>query len=196
MSIQGEITRIANNVQATIDVIGQTGVSVPAGANSDNLPSLAQALAGEKQDKLTGTQEQLVGFNASGDAAPVPKPTASDIGAIPFPEGGAEGQVLTKTSDGVAWGDPAGGSRPKAIPIPIPVTGWTNNQQTFAVTGIPADPTTYEVHLSQTGEANVKAAMTCGIYIVGEAENSLTLEVVNVPETAFEVYAVVQGVTA
>ena len=70
MSIQSEITRITNNVQDTIDVIEQTGVSIPAGANSDNLPSLAQALANEKQDKLTGTQGQVVGFDKDGNAVP------------------------------------------------------------------------------------------------------------------------------
>lgn len=70
MSIQSEITRISNNVQNTIDVIEQTGVSIPAGANSDNLPSLAQALANEKQDKLTGTQGQVVGFDEDGNAVP------------------------------------------------------------------------------------------------------------------------------
>ena len=75
MSIQGEITRITNNVQDTIDVIEQTGVSVPDGANSDNLPSLAQALANEKQDKLTGIEGQFVGFDSSGAAVAVSAPT-------------------------------------------------------------------------------------------------------------------------
>ena len=75
MSIQSEITRISNNVQNTIDVIEQTGVSIPAGANSDNLPLLAQALANEKQDKLTGIEGQFVGFNSSGAAVAVSAPT-------------------------------------------------------------------------------------------------------------------------
>ena len=75
MSVQNEITRISNNVQNTIDVIEQTGVSVPAGANSDNLPSLAQALANEKQDKLTGTEGQFVGFDSSGAAVALSAPT-------------------------------------------------------------------------------------------------------------------------
>ena len=74
MSIQSEITRISNNVQNTIDVIEQTGVSVPAGANSDALPSLAQSLANEKQDKLTGTQGQVVGFDEDGNAVPQDAP--------------------------------------------------------------------------------------------------------------------------
>ena len=75
MSISSEITRITNNVQDTIDVIEQTGVSIPDGANSDNLPSLAQALANEKQDKLTGIEGQFVGFDSSGAAVAVSAPT-------------------------------------------------------------------------------------------------------------------------
>ena len=84
---------------------------------------------------------------------------------------------------------------PKRIAISIPTTGWTYNKQTFTVTGIPADPTTYEVHLAQVGATNVAAAMACGLYIADEAQNSLTLAVNSVPETAFQVYAVVQGVS-
>lgn len=68
MSIQSEIDRIKGNVQDTINTIQSTGVTVPPGANSDNLPGLAAALANEKQDKLTGQQGQVVGFDAEGNA--------------------------------------------------------------------------------------------------------------------------------
>ena len=68
MSIQSEISRIQSNVQDTINVIQSTGVAVPPGANSDNLPGLAAALANEKQDKLTGTPGQMVGFDSQGNA--------------------------------------------------------------------------------------------------------------------------------
>ena len=68
MSIQSEIERIQGNVQSTISNIAETGVSVPEGANSDDLPSLAAALANEKQDKLVGTAGQVVGFDESGAA--------------------------------------------------------------------------------------------------------------------------------
>ena len=83
MSIQSEIDRIRGNVQDTISAIQQTGVTVPEGANSDNLPSLAAALANEKQDKLTGTSGQFVGFDSGGNAAAVAAPTAASIGAVP-----------------------------------------------------------------------------------------------------------------
>lgn len=61
-----------------------------------------------KQDELTGTEDQLVGFNSAGEAVAVAKPD-------PLPTGGETGQVLTKTSTGAQWEDipsdlPAGGT--------------------------------------------------------------------------------------
>lgn len=87
MSIQSEVERISTNVQNTLDVIRQTGVSVPENATSDGLPAAAAALANEKQDKLTGTTGQYVGFDSSGNAAAVDPPSS-------LPEGGSEGKLL------------------------------------------------------------------------------------------------------
>ena len=98
MSIASEISRISNNVQNTIDAIEAAGVTVPEGANSDNLPSLAQALANTKQDKLTGVEGQVVGFDASGNAQAQEAPD-------PLPSGGTEGQILTLGADGAEWAD-------------------------------------------------------------------------------------------
>ena len=61
-----------------------------------------------KQDELTGTEDQLVGFNSAGEAVAVAKPD-------PLPTGGETGQVLTKTAEGTAWDDvpsdlPSGGT--------------------------------------------------------------------------------------
>ncbi len=81
MSIQSEMDRIRGNVQSTLTAIADTGVAVPAGANSDDLPAAAQALANEKQDKLTGTAGQIVGFNAQGAAQ------AQDANFLPAAEG-------------------------------------------------------------------------------------------------------------
>lgn len=77
MSIQSEIDRINSNVQAALNAVADTGVSVPEGANSDNLPVAVSALANEKQDKLTGTQGQVVGFGQDGRA--VAQDRESDI---------------------------------------------------------------------------------------------------------------------
>lgn len=72
MSVQSEIDRIKKNVNDTLKAIGDTGVQV--GTGSDALPAAARALANEKQNKLTGTTDQLVGFDASGNATPVSAP--------------------------------------------------------------------------------------------------------------------------
>lgn len=72
MSVQSEIDRIKKNVDDTLKAISDTGVQV--GMGSDALPAAARALANEKQDKLTGTAGQFVGFDASGNATPVAAP--------------------------------------------------------------------------------------------------------------------------
>ena len=79
MSVQGEIDRIKKNVNDTLKAIGDTGVTV--GAGSDALPAAARALANEKQNKLTGTAGQFVGFDSSGNAMPVaaPMPKAQKV---------------------------------------------------------------------------------------------------------------------
>lgn len=59
-----------------------------------------------KQDELTGTEDQLVGFNSAGEAVAVEKPTAADVGAMPAVTGGTAGQVLTKTEAGQEWQNP------------------------------------------------------------------------------------------
>ncbi len=81
MSIQSEMDRIRGNVQSTLTAIADTGVAVPAGANSDDLPAAAQALVNAKQDKLTGKAGQIVGFNAQGAAQ------AQDANFLPAAEG-------------------------------------------------------------------------------------------------------------
>ena len=102
MSIQSEIDRINSNVQAALNAVADTGVSVPEGANSDNLPVAVSALANEKQDKLTGTQGQVVGFDADGRPVAQDKPsyTANDVSAVPTEEKGAPEGVATLGADG------------------------------------------------------------------------------------------------
>lgn len=151
MSIQSEITRITNNVQDTIDVIEQTGVSIPAGANSDNLPSLAQALANEKQDKLTGTQGQVVGFDEDGNAVPQAAPntgvtsfngrtgavtpqsgdyTAADVGAVPTTRtinSKPLSSNVTLTAADVGAGTPA-----TSTTVTLNASGWTGSAAPFS----------------------------------------------------------------
>ena len=185
MSIQSEITRISNNVQNTIDVIEQTGVSVPAGANSDALPSLAQSLANEKQDKLTGTQGQIVGFDADGNAVAQEAPSG-------LPEGGTTGQVLTKTENGAEWADAL---LPKSIQITLSASGWSSNTQTVTVSGVSADETA-QLIMPVPALASQTAYYEAGILVTGQAANSLTFTCQTAPTENITVYVVMQEVSA
>ena len=102
MSIQSEIDRINSNVQSALNAVADTGVSVPENANSNDLPAAVLALANEKQDKLTGTQGQVVGFDAEGSPVAQDKPsyTANDVSAVPAEEKGAPEGVATLGADG------------------------------------------------------------------------------------------------
>ena len=185
MSIQSEIDRINSNVQSALNAVADTGVSVPEGANSNDLPAAVLALANEKQDKLTGTQGQVVGFDAEGNPVAQDKPsyTANDVGAIPASEKGTAGGVATLGDDGkVPTGQlPAmdyapsthasqhgsGGSDP-ITPAAIGAAAASHNQAastitagTFAATGVKAmngtDYTTARVRNIQASTTDLTA---------------------------------------
>lgn len=153
MSIQSEITRISNNVQNTIDTIEATGVTVPDGANSNNLPSLAAALANEKQDKLTGTKGQVVGFDSSGAAVAVSAPTPV-YRTITLTASAWSNNAQTVTVSGVSATEtaqliqpmPAMASQTAYYEAGILCTGQAANQLTFTCQTVPtADLTVYVV---------------------------------------------------
>ena len=158
MSIQNEIDRISNNVQNTIDVIEQTGVSVPAGANSDNLPSLAQALANEKQDKLTGIKGQFVGFNSSGAAVAVSAPTPV-YRTITLTASAWSNNAQTVTVSGVSATEtaqliqpmPAIASQDAYISVGIICSGQAANSLTFTCQTVPTTDLTVYVVMQEVG---------------------------------------------
>lgn len=159
------------------NIRGPQGPQGPAGA--DGAPG-AQGPAG--QDGAPGTP----GADGSDGA----DATINGVNALTMNvTGGLNGQQIgnTYTIDGSGKAD-----KPIKVSISIPTSGWTNNKQTFAVSGVPSDPTTYEVHLAQVGATNVEAAMACGLYISDEAKDSLTLAVSSVPTSSFTVYVVIQ----
>ena len=158
MSIQSEITRITNNVQDTIDVIEQTGVPVPAGANSDNLPSLAQALANEKQDKLTGTEGQFVGFDSSGAAVAVSAPTPV-YRTITLTASAWSNNAQTVTVSGVSATEtaqliqpmPAMASQSAYYAAGILCTNQAANSLTFTCQNVPTEDLTVYVVMQEVG---------------------------------------------
>ena len=158
MSIESEITRISNNVQNTIDVIEQTGVSVPAGANSDNLPSLAQALANEKQDKLTGIEGQFVGFDSSGAAVAVSAPTPV-YRTVTLSVSTWSSNTQTVTVTGVLADEtkqliqpmPAVASQSAYIEAGIICTAQAENSLTFTCSTVPTEDISLFVVITEVG---------------------------------------------
>lgn len=113
-----------------------TGMAAPTADTDGATKGYVDKGLSNKQDTLSGTEDQLVGFNSAGEATAVPKPTAADVGALPtqtgtqgqvlgftadntvgamdapsgLPDGGTEGQILEKTADSAAWTDKPLGS--------------------------------------------------------------------------------------
>ena len=173
MSIQSEINRINSNVQAALNAVADTGVSVPEGANSDNLPAAVSALANEKQDKLTGAQGQIVGFGPDGNAVAQDKPTyaASEVGAIPTTEKGASNGVATLGADGkVPESQLPEISSVKTFTATIGTT-WTENEdtgvksQSVPITGVLAK------HTAKVDHAYTGDGTSDGYAAFVEAEN-------------------------
>lgn len=155
MSIQSEINRINSNVQSALNAVADTGVSVPEGANSDNLPAAVSALANEKQDKLTGAQGQIVGFGPDGLAvaqyAPKPKSVSVIFSASSW-DSSAKTQTVTVTGVSaiekaqMITPTPALASQTAYYEAGILCTGQAADSLTFTADTIPtADLTVYVV---------------------------------------------------
>lgn len=138
MSIQSEVERISTNVQNTLESIRQTGVSVPENATSDGLPAAAAALANEKQNKLTGTSGQYVGFDTSGNAVAVDPPSS-------LPEGGSEGKLLGY------------GTEPEWVDSPVFTVEFELNESAAAAT---CNRTIAEIVSAYKAGAVIRAAAT------------------------------------
>lgn len=99
-----------------------TEVGTPTAETDATNKNYVDSGLSNKQDTLSGTEDQLVGFNSAGEAIAVVKPTytAADVGAISNPGGGTTGQVLTKTDGGSEWADapdglPSGGEEGQVL---------------------------------------------------------------------------------
>lgn len=86
-----------------------TGMAAPTADTDGATKGYVDKGLSNKQDALSGAEDQLVGFNSAGEATAVAKPTAAGIGAMPAVSGGTAGQVLTKTEAGQEWQEPPSG---------------------------------------------------------------------------------------
>lgn len=181
MSIQSEIDRINSNVQSALNAVADTGVSVPEGANSDNLPAAVSALANEKQDKLTGAQGQIVGFGPDGKAVAQDKPTyaASEVGAIPTTEKGAANGVATLGTDGkVPKSQLPEISSVKTFTATIGTT-WTENEDTGVKSQNVSIPGVLAKHTAKVDHAYTGDGTSDGYAAFVEAENQYLTYITN-----------------
>lgn len=156
MSVQSEIDRIKKNVDDTLKVISDTGVQV--GTGSDALPSAARALANEKQNKLTGTVGQFVGFNASGNATPVaaPMPKAHKV-TLTVAGWDASAKTQTVTVNGVLADEsaqliqpmPAMVSQSSYYGAEVLCSGQAANSLTFTCQNVPTEDLTVYVVMQE-----------------------------------------------
>ena len=194
MSIQSEINRINSNVQAALNTIADTGVSVPENANSDNLPAAVLALANEKQDKLT--------FDAT--------PTANSTN--PVTSGGVKTELDKKASatslgahtgnttvhitaaERTSWNGKA--DAPKSVSVTLAAASWdsTTKTQTITVTGVSATETAQMI-TPTPALVSQAAYYEAGILCTGQAADSLTFTATTVPADDLTVYVVIQEVT-
>ncbi len=165
MSIQSEVERISTNVQNTLEAIRQTGVSVPENATCDALPAAAAALANEKQDKLTGTQGQVVGFDSSGNAIAQEAPSgpAEDV-SYDNETSGMTATTVQGALDELAQGLKDGTIT--SVTATATAAGWSGDipTQTITVTGMTATSIAWvglpETATAQQRDAARKAVMS------------------------------------
>lgn len=184
MSIQSEVERISTNVQNTLEAIRQTGVSVPENATCDALPAAAAALANEKQDKLTGTQGQVVGFDSSGNAIAQEAPSG-------LPEGGTQGQLLAKGASSAEWVDnPTRAFGPQTVATSAWAANTTYSAQGYGfrasvpLSGVTADhipDVTFAMADAVSGNlAPLADTYAGGIYIYAKEQPSATVNIASV----------------
>ena len=202
MSIQSEINRINSNVQAALNAVADTGVSVPENANSNDLPAAVLALANEKQDKLTfdatptanstnpvtsgGVKTELdkkasatsLGAHTGNTDNPH-QVTAAQVGAIPSSEKGAASGVATLGTDGkVPESQLPEISSVKTFTATIGTT-WTENEdtgvksQSVPITGVLAK------HTAKVDHAYTGDGTSDGYAAFVEAENQYLTYITN-----------------
>ena len=152
-----------------------------------------------KQNALSGTEDQLVGFNASGEAAAVPMPSAADVGADPA--GTAEEKIsehnASSSAHATLFEELSGKipAKPKYVTVTLFASAWSNDAQTVTVNGVLADETKQLIQ-PMPAMASQSAYYGAEVLCSGQAANSLTFTCSTVPSSNLTVYVVMQEVGA
>ena len=112
-----------------------------------------------KQDELTGTEDQLVGFSSAGEAVAVAKPTAADVGAVPTTRtinSKPLSSNVTLTAEDVGAGTPA-----TSATVTLTASGWTGDaapySQQVACSIVKSDSAVVSVDAQASGDLDANA---------------------------------------
>lgn len=95
----GKLTESQKPTYSAADVgADPTGTAAQAVSTHNTSPDAHTSLFAAKQNKLTGKQGQVVGFDAEGNAVAQEAPSG-------LPEGGTQGQLLAQGANGAKWVD-------------------------------------------------------------------------------------------
>ena len=125
-----------------------------------------------------------------------------------LPEGGTEGQILSKTASGVQWADAPTSSELKSVSVTLAASSWVDSQasgfgdssgtahtQTVTVEGILADESAQLIQpIPKT--SFLSDYISAGILCTAQAANSLTFTCETVPTSDISLYVVFQDVVS
>lgn len=197
MSVQSEINRIQKNVSDTLSVIAETGVSVPEGANSDDMPALAAALAGQKLDKTGDGSDVTAAFTQASSRANIATGEKlsvifgklakwfADLKTVAFTGSYSD---LSNKPDLTAYA-----AKPTGRTLTLSTAGWDSTAKTQTVTcsGVSADETA-QLITPVPALASQAAYIEAGILCTGQAADSLTFTANTVPTVDLTVYVTIQ----
>lgn len=155
MSIQSEITRLSGNVAAALSAIGAKGVTVPSGANSDDLATLIAQIEGGG-DEPVGPTETLLGqtpYTLTEDAnirlKSTSETTYSTGSGVVKDFDDRENQALTSatlTDQGTYWELADNGG-----------AAWYASELTFTISGLTAG-NTYTARIGAAGDGTTSVS--------------------------------------
>lgn len=158
------------SMTATVDqTTGTPNVSVSK-SGSDEAPSFNLAITGIKGEK--GDKGDTGDQGPQGDPGPQ-GPKGADA---TLPEGGTDGQVLTKTADGEAWADVP---EPTYTTVTIAVSDWSS---LTAIKNVDAVTQASVIFCSADPSCEIVAS-EAHVYCSAQGDGTLTFSCVGVPES-------------
>lgn len=160
-----------------------------------------------KQDKLTGVQGQVVGFDDEGDAVAMPAPATGvttfngRTGAVTPQAGdytaamvGARGDDWTPTADDVGAATPADVNAVKPVlrTATLTTSGWSGNSQTVTVSGVVANSSAQLIYVSPANKDSATAWGEAGVFCSAQGANSLTFVCDSTPSASINVNISIQ----